>query len=132
MSDRWVPIVAAVVGVIGGMGGAYIGGSVANEGQRQRFEEQQAAERQELRRSTFAEYLKAVQGIITGSAHRETLLTPEAKVEIVARNRDVGEAALDVAESVGVYMRNRKVKRDFLETRSQFIKAAKADLAAGE
>jgi hypothetical protein len=45
MSDRWVPIVAAVVGVIGGMGGAYIGGSVANEGQRQRFEEQQVAER---------------------------------------------------------------------------------------
>ena len=37
MSERWIPIVAAILGVLGGTGGAFIGGHVANEGQAQRF-----------------------------------------------------------------------------------------------
>jgi hypothetical protein len=131
MSERWIPVVAAVVGVLGGMGGAYVGGYVANEGQKQRFEEQQVAQRLELRRETFAAYLRAVQGVITGS-HAETLLTPEANVEIVAQGREVREAALDVAASVDVFIRGRerKFKPDFLKSRNRFIEAAKAELTA--
>jgi hypothetical protein len=32
MNERWIPVLAAVVGVLGGMGGALVGGSVANQG----------------------------------------------------------------------------------------------------
>jgi CHASE1-domain containing sensor protein len=44
MSERWVPLLAAVVGLLGGMGGAYVGGTVANEGQQDRFEDERKAE----------------------------------------------------------------------------------------
>ena len=53
MSDRWIPVLAAVVGVIGGIGGAYIGGAVANEGQETRFERERAAALQDLRMDTY-------------------------------------------------------------------------------
>jgi len=64
MSERWVPVLAAIVGVLGGMGGAYVGGSVANEGQQQRFEEQRATELEDLRRDTYVEYLRKVDALV--------------------------------------------------------------------
>jgi hypothetical protein len=59
MSERWVPVLAAVVGLVGGMAGAYIGGTVANEGQQQRFEEEQKAETRNLRIDAYVDLLKA-------------------------------------------------------------------------
>jgi hypothetical protein len=115
---------AAVVGVLGGMGGAFIGGYVANEGQQQRFKEEQSVRFAELRRDTFAEYMRAIQGVISG-AHRETLFTPEAKVELVARSDEVREAAAALAKAAGVEIRRRDV-------RGRFIEAAKAELKADE
>jgi hypothetical protein len=38
MSDRWLPVVAAILGVLGGVAGAAVGGYVANKGQEQRLE----------------------------------------------------------------------------------------------
>lgn len=125
MSERWVAILAAVIGVLGGMGGAFIGGYVANEGQQQRFKEEQSARFAELRRDTFAEYMRAIQGIVSGTAHRETLFTPEAKVELVARSDEVREAAAALAKAVGVDIQRGDV-------RGRFIEAAKAELKADE
>jgi hypothetical protein len=125
MSDRWLPILAAVVGVLGGMGGAFIGGYVANEGQQQRFKEEQASQLRDLRRNAFAEYLRAVQGVISG-AHSETLITPEAKVELLAHTRGVRDAALALADNV------INEKSNFEQLRVRFINAAKRELEADE
>jgi hypothetical protein len=38
MSERWLTVLAAVLGLLGGMAGAAVGGYVANQGQEQRFE----------------------------------------------------------------------------------------------
>jgi hypothetical protein len=58
MSDRWIPVVAAIVGVLGGMGGAFVGGYIANKGQQQRFEEERKTQVQDLRRETYVQYLQ--------------------------------------------------------------------------
>jgi hypothetical protein len=132
MFERWMPVLVIAVGVLGGMGGALVGGYIANEGQKQRFEDEQAAQRQALMRDVFADYLRAVQGIITG-ADSQTLLTPEARVEIVARGDEVGKAAMELAESVGVDILSGQLvenpRTPFKEARIRFIEAARAELA---
>jgi hypothetical protein len=64
MSERWLPILAAVVGVLGGIAGAYIGGSMANAGQNQQFENGRRAARQDLRQNTYANYLQAADRLL--------------------------------------------------------------------
>ena len=58
----WIPVVAAVVGLVGGVGGAYVGGSVANEGQEEQFENQRTAQIQDLVIETYASYLRTTAG----------------------------------------------------------------------
>ena len=49
MAERWFPVLAAVLGLLGGIGGAAVGGYVANKGQGQRFEEERAARIRDVR-----------------------------------------------------------------------------------
>jgi CHASE1-domain containing sensor protein len=53
MAEQWVPVVAAVLGLLGGMAGAAVGGYVANEGQEQRFEHERATQLRDLRTDTY-------------------------------------------------------------------------------
>src|SRR2546430_17053012 len=57
MLDRWIPLVAAVLGLAGGMGGAYVGGAVANHGEGQRLRDERASQVEDRRRNTYATYL---------------------------------------------------------------------------
>jgi len=59
MNERWIPVLAAVVGVLGGMGGALVGGFVANQGQTQRFEIERQAAIQDVHTEAYATYLQA-------------------------------------------------------------------------
>ena len=61
MDSRWMPLFAAAVGVVGGVGGAYIGGVVANEGQEQQSQSQRAAAIQDLRRDAYENFLGTAQ-----------------------------------------------------------------------
>ncbi len=56
--DRWIPIVAATLGVLGGMGGALIGGYISNQGQEQQFENQREAAKDDLRQGAYANFLQ--------------------------------------------------------------------------
>ena len=107
MSERWVPLLAALVGLLGGMGGAYIGGSVANEGQQQRFENEQEARMQDLRRNTYADFLQEAAGVNSGAIKSfEDLDAAEAKVEFFA-NTEIRETALALAGAVETRRRAR-------------------------
>jgi hypothetical protein len=67
-----MPIVAAGVGVLGGIGGAFIGGYLANEGAERRFEKERAAAEQDLRREAYGTYLGTAQEVwATWLAHAE-------------------------------------------------------------
>jgi hypothetical protein len=62
LQDRWIPVLAATVGVLGGMGGALIGGYISKETQQQQFENQQEAASDDLRRDAYENYLQAGYG----------------------------------------------------------------------
>jgi CHASE1-domain containing sensor protein len=61
MAEQWVPVVAAVLGLLGGMAGAAVGGYVANEGQEQRFEHERATQLRDLRTDTYVRFLRAAE-----------------------------------------------------------------------
>ena len=57
MDTRWMPLLAAGLGVLGGIAGALIGGNIANQGAEDRFQEERAAAIQDLRRDGYANVL---------------------------------------------------------------------------
>ena len=115
MDTRWMPLLAAAVGVIGGVAGAYIGGVVANEGQEQTSEKERAVALQELRRDTYGDFLGTVQELrTTGLALTEDedgftsrdqvqlneiavrLYVAKARVDLVTASAAVEQAAAKV------------------------------------
>jgi hypothetical protein len=65
---RWMPILAASVGVLGGLGGALVGGFLTNRGQAEEFKRERAAAKQELRREAYADYLGTAEGFVVSFA----------------------------------------------------------------
>jgi hypothetical protein len=101
MPDRWIPILAAAVGVVGGMGGALIGGYVANEGQQERFESERKAEVADARQDVYAKYLGEVtQWIIVGGDGSE-VATAQGEVFLVSSSADVRDTAEDLLNAAG-------------------------------
>jgi len=144
VSDRWMPLLAAVVGVIGGMGGAFIGGYIANEGQEQRFEDEQDVRREELRRTTYAEFLQAASNVNQGTGdaqqrRQQIALTDaaRAKVSLFATTAieqaatALSEALIEEGECPGPDPTQREVQRCYFQAQGQFVKAARAQLEAG-
>jgi hypothetical protein len=109
-------ILVAAVGVIGGVGGAYIGGVVANEGQERQSENERAAALQELRRDAYGDFLGTVQELRAAAAAREPdgitereqdelneiavrLFVAKSRVDLVAKSGAVGDAAAEVLDA---------------------------------
>jgi hypothetical protein len=59
MNVRWLPIVAAAVGVLGGVLGALAGGWISNKGQESGFERARKAQIQDIRREVYADFVGA-------------------------------------------------------------------------
>ena len=98
MGERWVPVLAGVLGILGGMGGAAVGGYVANKGQ-ERFEQEQATQIRNLRIATYVKFLRAAQNEYDGqSVPDRIVLVSEAEVVLVAPNDEVREAATLLTE----------------------------------
>lgn len=129
MSERWIPILAAVVGVLGGMGGAFVGGYVANEGQQQRFEAEQDARVQDLRRDAYAGFVEEAASVEfagdQGQNLVDKLLGAEAKAALYAdpELREAADALSDV-------VRGEADGGDdpYQQAVGQFVAAAKAQL----
>jgi hypothetical protein len=101
----WIPLLAAVVGLGGGAIGAYVGGSVANEGQQQRFENEQTAETRNFRLDAYSELLRACETAYfiareqTGKEVNEAvaaLTAARAKASLVTSSTEVREAAREL------------------------------------
>jgi hypothetical protein len=109
---RWMPIVAAGIGLIGGLGGALVGGWLANRGQEKQFESERAAAAQELRREAYADYLGTAEAFVVSYAEPQAstdaeertleaerralvqkLFVSRARVFLVRENIDVEKAA---------------------------------------
>jgi CHASE1-domain containing sensor protein len=138
VSDRWMPILAAIVGLVGGLGGAAIGGSIANEGQEQQFKNQRIADLNNLLNETYSRYLRTsatayldrtaggisrkelirIQGELEGGAAQVVMLVNDPAVE------DAAERLERAVVDDGVDFKTYRTARD------AFIKAADASFAS--
>jgi hypothetical protein len=129
MADRWLPVLAAVVGLLGGIGGAAVGGYVANKGQEQQFEEERAARIRDVRLQTYVSFLRAAEN--EHSNAREVsdgvVRTAEAEVALVADSTALRGAAARLTDAALFY----SVERQFTEARNSFIELAHSEIETG-
>ena len=129
MADRWLPVLAAVLGLLGGIGGAAVGGYVANKGQEQQFEEERAARIRDVRLQTYVTFLRAAEN--EHSNAREVsdgvVRTAEAEVALVARSTALRAAAAKLTDAALSY----SVERQFTEARNSFIELAHSEIETG-
>jgi hypothetical protein len=132
MDARWMPLLAAAVGVLGGVGGAYIGGVVANEGQEQQSESERAASMQDLRRDAYENFLGTAQELQVAkpaglkpdeiNAIGVRLFIAKARVDLVTDDPAVKNAAAEVIQAF-----TEPTPRDHPTTR-RFLAAARDDI----
>jgi hypothetical protein len=94
-----MPLLVAAVGVAGGVGGAFVGGKMANEGQEKQSESERAAAKQALRVDAYADYLGSAEALVgklsldfSESESKEAvirLLSDGARAVIVAGQAEV-------------------------------------------
>src|SRR5262245_53610031 len=95
MPERWLPVLAAVLGLLGGIAGAAVGGYIANKGQEQRLEEERAARIRDVRLDTYAKFLRAVENehFHARAAAEEVVTRAEAEVALITSSAALREAA---------------------------------------
>jgi hypothetical protein len=129
MSERWLPVLAAVLGLLGGLGGAAVGGYVANKGQEQRFEHERATRIRDLRIDAYVNLLRAAENERSNAPRvpDSVLLTAEAEVELVARSDALREAASLLTGQALYY----EVETEYRKVRNRFIDLAQAEIEGG-
>lgn len=130
MSERWIPVIAAIVGVLGGMGGAFVGGYVANKGEQQRFKEEQAAKTEDFRRDTVVKFLAAAENLRFAGGTGQDLLADEAQVSLLFPTSEVREAAREVSHAARVSTSGEN-DTNYRRTRDRFIQAAQEEMTTG-
>lgn len=127
MNERWLPVLAAALGLFGGVAGAAVGGYVANEGQERRLEAQRAAQLRDLRIDTYGAFLRAAEREREDYSRDNTVLYAASnEVALVAGSTALGPAA---AELVAVF--DKDLGEDELQKRRRrFIDLARADLGS--
>jgi hypothetical protein len=129
MSEHWVTVVAAVLGLLGGMAGAAVGGYIANRGEQQRFEHERAAEIRDLRLDTYVMLLRAAE--LEHAQPVETddrvVRTAEAEVALVAPTMAIREAAARFAENA----LHATSEHEYTRLRDEFIELAQAEIEPG-
>ena len=98
MNERWIPILAGVIGVVGGVGGAVVGGVIANEGQEEQFENNRAAEVQDLREQTYVKFVGAAETVHQLGGQSANAEASAALAEVVLLSPTLEQQASEVFE----------------------------------
>jgi hypothetical protein len=138
-SIRWLPLLAATLGLLGGIAGAFIGGKVANEGQEKQFQNQRIAQLQDLLIADYGNYVRAAEVIADDSSRAKSLQTKakiaadyavfsaaEAEVHLIASPRLWAQAqnvrkSFDIGSETEGLRQYRRVRDEFIETAQQEI-----------
>jgi hypothetical protein len=133
MDERWFPVLAAVLGLLGGIGGAAVGGYVANKGQEQRFEEERAARIRDVRLDTYVKYLQAAENehFHPSTASEEVITRAEAEVELVASSDALREAAAMLTDTVLSGEDTEIWERKIRKARKVFVDLAHREIETG-
>jgi hypothetical protein len=129
MAERVFPVLAAVLGLLGGIGGAAVGGYVANKGQEQRFKEERAARARDVRVDAYVKFLRAAENEKSHASQFENsvLYTAEAEVALVARSAALRRAAGRLVDRVFGPELRANHEKPYNDARADFL-----DLAHGE
>jgi hypothetical protein len=117
---------AAVLGLVGGMAGAAVGGYVANEGQEQRFEHERATEIRDLRIDTYVKFLRAAEGEHNEPVETDDRIvrTAEAEVSLVAPTNTIREAASQLTKNV----LEATTEDEYTRLRNAFVDLAQVEI----
>jgi CHASE1-domain containing sensor protein len=132
MPERWLPVLAAVLGLLGGIGGAAVGGYVANKGQEQRFAEQRAARIRDVRLDTYAKFLRAAENEHFNARASDDIITrAEAEVDLMASSDALREAAAMLTDTL---LNNEDTpiwERKIRKARKLFVDLAHTEIETG-
>jgi hypothetical protein len=150
MDARWVPVLAAGLGVLGGVAGAFVGGAVANSGQAQQFDSEREAQREDLRLATYSKYAGAVDvylvkldfagqkfgfaGDVSESVNAyvekevDDVFAGAAAVQLVA-GPEVESAALTLRDAI-THVEGKPPWENWERLRDDFIETAEKDIEA--
>lgn len=130
MNDRWLPVLAAILGVLGGVAGAAVGGFVANKGQEQRLEAERDSRRLDQRIDAYVRLLRATENEVAAAGDYEDTIfrTAAAEVVLVARNPELRRAAVRLRDTTVNYEETNTGA--YTQARDRFIDLANADIEA--
>lgn len=132
MPERWLPVLAAVLGLLGGIGGAAVGGYVANKGQEQQFEEERAARIRDVRLDTYTKFLRAAENEhFNNGASDELITNAEAEVDLIASSDALREAAATLTAIVLSGEGSATWERNIRKARKLFVDRAHTEIDAG-
>jgi hypothetical protein len=151
MDAKWIPVLAAGLGVLGGVCGALVGGFVANSGRAQEVESEREAQREDRLLATYSEYAAAVDVYLLnlgfaidrygvgGDAQEdvtdyladelEALFAAEAAVKLVA-GPEVEGKAMTLTEAI-THIEGEPPEGAFDPQVRDFIDAAEKDIESG-
>ena len=129
MGDRTVTVLAAVLGLLGGMAGAAVGGYVANEGQKDRFEHERASEQRARLAGSYVQFVRAAETEFAAGPQTEDQLlrTAEAEVALATERPELRQTA--EALTLAAYGEDEVAYRRLAD---QFIAIAQAEMDALE
>ena len=132
MAERWLAVLAAVLGLLGGIGGAAVGGYVANKGQEQRFEEERAARIRDVRLDTYVKYLRAAENEHFHAQASDDIITrAEAEVDLIASSDALREAAAMLTDTVLSGEDTEIWERKIRKARKVFVDLAHREIETG-
>ena len=126
MNDRWLPVLAAILGVLGGVAGAAVGGYIANKGQEQRFDAERASRMLDQRIDAYVRFLRAAENEADeASMYPDPIVqTAAAEVELVARSAALRRAAERLLDTT----LNFNEISEYRQARAEFVALANADV----
>jgi hypothetical protein len=128
MYERWIPVLAAALGLLGGVGGALVGGWVANQGEQERFRSERAAERADFSRDTFVKFLAAAENWRFQGKTGEKVFAAEAEVTLLSSSPGLWKAARDITQAAQTTIPGGKGDKEYKRKRNRFIKLAQQEM----
>ncbi len=128
MTERWIPVLAAALGLVGGVAGAAVGGYIANQGQEEQFRQEQAERIRTLRIATYSKFLRAAENEkVNGPELQDSIVTTaEVEVELVARTDALRRAAAELSNRARNWEGGDE--REYVAARNGFIELAHAEI----
>jgi hypothetical protein len=110
------------LGLLGGIGGAFIGGKVANEGQEKQFQNQRIAQLQDVLIADYGTYLRTAEIVAADSTTLAKARTDEKKAADLAAF-SAAEAEVHLVASAELWTAAQAVRESF-ETTEQSYRTA--------